>query len=241
MYQPRRPPLRQTLAEAVALLSPTPTSEIDQLVGRVPRGDGHAVLVLPALLRGDRYTEQARAVLTKIGYVVYGWDLGINIGPAKRLLDGSLERLRHIAETHGPVSLVGFSLGGLFARWLSLRSPQHVRDVITLCSPIHDAADSFWLPLKPFLGMWPDVDVAKLAEEIARPLPVPLTCVVSRADGIVHWTSCCDHDASPEDVIEITGPHALIARSPTVLSIVAERLARATPSRTNDPPPSATT
>ena len=57
----------------------------------MPRGDGHAVLVLPALLRGDRYTEQARAFLTEIGYVAYGWDLGINIGPAKRLLDGSLE------------------------------------------------------------------------------------------------------------------------------------------------------
>jgi pimeloyl-ACP methyl ester carboxylesterase len=241
VYQPRRPPLRQTLAEAVALLSPTPTSAIDQLVAHAPQGDGHAVLVLPALLRGDRYTESARSFLTGIGYIVYGWDLGINIGPAKRLLDGSLERLRQIAVKHGPVSLVGFSLGGLFARWLSLQSPQLVRDVITLCSPIHDAADSFWLPLKPFLGMWPDVDVAKLAQEIARPLPVPLTCVVSRTDGIVHWTSCCDHGASPEDVIEITGPHALIARSPAVLSIVAERLARATPNRTSGPPPSART
>jgi hypothetical protein len=226
MYQPRRPPLRQTLAEAVALLSPTPTLEIDRLVAQAPRGDGHAVLVLPALLRGDRYTEQAREFLAEIGYVPYGWQLGINIGPAKRLLDGSLERLRLIAEKHGPVSLVGFSLGGLFARWLSLQSPQHVRDVITLCSPIHDAAGSFWLPLKPFLNMWPDMDVAALAGEIAQPLPVPLTCVVSREDGIVHWTSCCDHEAPPADVIEITGPHALIARSPTVLSIVAERLAR---------------
>src|SRR5580704_9646633 len=105
MYQPRRPPLRQTLAEAVALLSPTPTLEIDRLVAQAPRGDGHAVLVLPALLRGDRYTEQAREFLAEIGYVPYGWQLGINIGPAKRLLDGSLERLRLIAEKHGPVSL----------------------------------------------------------------------------------------------------------------------------------------
>ena len=226
MYQPRRPPLRQTLAEAVALLSPTPTLEIDKLIARAPRGDGHAVLVLPALLRGDRYTEQVREFLAEIGYVPYGWQLGINIGPAKRLLDGSQERLRLIAEKHGPVSVVGFSLGGLFARWLSLRSPQHVRDVITLCSPIHDAADSFWLPLKPFLNMWPDMDVAALAGEIAQPLQVPLTCVVSREDGIVNWRSCCDLDAPPADVIEITGPHALIARSPTVLSIVAERLAR---------------
>src|SRR5579872_3091961 len=241
MCQPRRPPLRQTLAEAVALFSPTPILEIERVVAQAPRGDGHAVLVLPALLRSDHFTDQVRGFLGELGYVAHGWELGLNIGPTKRLLDGSLERLRQIADERGPVSVVGFSLGGLFARWLSLRSPDQVRDVITVCSPIHDAADSFWLPLKPFLGMWPDVDIAKLAAEIAQQLPVPLTCVVSRQDGIVHWTSCCDQGAPPEDMIEITGPHALIARSPTVLSIVAERLARATPNRTSGPPPSATT
>ena len=241
MHQPRRPPLRQTLAEAVALLSPTPNLEIDALLASAPRGDGHAVLVLPALLRGDGYTTQVRMFLTALGYSPHGWDLGVNIGPSKRLLCGAMNRLHELSDEHGPVSLVGFSMGGLFARWLSLQEPERVRQVITVCSPIHDAADSFWLPLKPFLGMWPDVDVAKLAKEIAEPVPVPLTCLVSPEDGIVHWISCFDHDAAAEDVIEIPVPHALIVRSPEVMAIVASRLARVMPSRTSAPRPFATT
>jgi hypothetical protein len=109
-----------------------------------------------------------------------------------------------------------------------------------VCSPIHDAVDSFWLPLKPFLGLRPDVDVAKLAGEIAQPLSVPLTCLITPEDGIVHWISCFDHDAAVEDVIEISVPHALIVRSPEVMAIVAARLARVMPSRTSAPRPCAT-
>ncbi len=241
MHQPKRPPLRQTFAEALALLSPTPNLGVNTLLGSVLRGDGHAVLVLPALLRGDGYTAQVRAFLTALGYPTYGWNLGTNVGPSRRLLDGAIDRLRELSDAHGPVSLVGFSMGGLFARWLSKQEPQRVRQVITVCSPIHAAAESFWLPLKPFLGLWPDVDVARLAEEIAQPLSVPLTCLISPEDGIVHWASCFDHDAAVEDVIEVPVPHALIGRSPRVMTIIAARLARAMPSRTSAPRPCATT
>jgi pimeloyl-ACP methyl ester carboxylesterase len=241
MHQPRRPPFRQTFAEAIALLGPTPNLDIDDLLAIVPRGDRHAVLVLPALLRGDGYTTQAREFLSALGYSAHGWGLGLNIGPSKRLLEGAFDQLRELSDAHGPVSLVGFSMGGLFARWLSQQAPERVRQVITICSPIHNAAESFWLPLKPFLGLWPDVDVAKLADDVAHPLSVPLTCLVSPDDGIVHWVSCFDHQAAAEDVIEIPVPHALIVRSPEVMAIVAARLARAMPSRTSAPRPCATT
>jgi pimeloyl-ACP methyl ester carboxylesterase len=239
MRQSKRPPFRQTFAEAMALLSSTPNLGVDELLATTPRGDGHAVLVLPALLRGDGYTTQARALLSGLGYSAHGWGLGVNIGPSNRLLDGAIDRLRELSDAHGPVSLVGFSMGGLFARWLSHQAPERVRQVVTVCSPIHDAADSFWLPLQPFLGLWPDV--ARLADEIAQPLSVPLTCLVSPEDGIVHWVSCFDSEAAVEDVIEISVPHALIVRSPEVMAIVAARLARAMPSRTSDLQPCATT
>jgi hypothetical protein len=222
----RRPALRRTIAEAAALISPPARPPIDSLLTGVPRGDGHAVLVLPALLRGDRYTSYMRRFLTTIGYVSHGWNLGVDIGPTRRLLNGVADRLVKLSDQHGRLSIVGFSMGGLFARWLSLHMPERIRQVITVCSPIDQPARNFWLPLGPFLGLWPGVDLSKLTEEIAQSLPVPGTFLFSRDDGLVNYAACRDAHAAPEDNIEINGPHVLIARNPQVLMIVAHRLAR---------------
>ncbi len=191
------------------------------------------MLVLPALARGDPYTAQVRDFLRRIGYSAHGWDLGTNIGPTKRLLDGSTARLIDLSNRHGPVSLVGFSIGGLFARWLALRMPDRVRQVITVCSPIHEPARNFWLPLGPLLGVWSGADLYKLSEEMARPLPMPRTVMYSREDGLVNWTACVDA-ACPEDCIEITGAHVLIACNPQVMTILAERLAGQSAHRSAD-------
>lgn len=223
----RRPPLRLTLAEGIALIWPAPKPDLASLLATAPRGDGHSVLVLPALARGDPYTARFRGFLSSLGYAVHGWNLGINVGPTRRLLDGAADRLLALCRTSGPVSIVGFSLGGLFARWLALRSPEQVRQVISVCSPIHEPARNFWLPLQPALGLWRGHDLRSLAEEVARPLPVPRTVLYSRSDGLVSWPSCLD-TACPEDCIEIAGPHVLIAGNAQVMGVVAERLARAT-------------
>jgi pimeloyl-ACP methyl ester carboxylesterase len=148
----RRPSLRLTLTEAVALVRPAPKLQTDDIVAAAPRGDGHSILVLPALARGAPYTAPVREFLTKLGYVAHGWNLGANTGPTKRLLDGAADRLVALSDQHGPVSIVGFSMGGLFARWLAMRMPDRVRQVITVCSPIHRAANTFWLPVEPLLG-----------------------------------------------------------------------------------------
>jgi pimeloyl-ACP methyl ester carboxylesterase len=134
----RRPSLRLTVAEAVALIGPTPKFSTDQIVASSPKGDGQTVLVLRALLCSDRCTFHIRRFLTAIGYSPHGWHLGVNIGPTRRLLDGAAERLINLSDEHGPLSIIGFSMGGLFARWLALRTPDRVRQVITVCSPIHD-------------------------------------------------------------------------------------------------------
>jgi pimeloyl-ACP methyl ester carboxylesterase len=222
----RRPSLRLTAAEAVAFIGRGPRFPLDQIVANAPKGDGHSVLVLPALLCGDRYTAYVRRFLTMIGYSVHGWNLGVNIGPTRRLLDGTTDRLIDLSDEHGPMSIIGFSMGGLFARWSALRMPDRVRHVITVCSPIHEPARNFWLPLDRFLGLWPGVDLHKLMEEVAQPLPVGGTFLFSRDDGLVNPAACWDASVPPDDNIEISGPHVLIARNPQVMSILAERLAR---------------
>ena len=145
--------------------------------------------------------------------------------PIERLLNGATHRLQELSSEHGPVSIVGFSMGGLFARWLALRMPGRVRQVVTVCSPIHQPARNFWLPLEPLLGVWRGHDVRELARQVAQPLLVPCTALYSRADGLVNWRACLDASCR-EDWVEITGPHVLIACNPRVIASIAERLAR---------------
>jgi pimeloyl-ACP methyl ester carboxylesterase len=224
-FAPRRPSIRLSIVEAVALTKPTPKIDLGNQAAKVQKGDGRTVLVMPPLGRGDACTIVVREFLTRIGYDAHGWNLGVNPGPTARILNGVADRLQELFDVRGAVSLLGFSMGGIFGRWLALRKPEQVRQVITVRSPIHEPARSFWLPLGPLIGFWRGHDLNKLAEEIARPLPVPRTILFSREDGIVNWLSCVDRSC-PEDCFEIAGPHTLIAHNPRVMSIVADRLAR---------------
>ena len=80
-------------------------------------------------------------------------------------------------------------MGGLFARWSALRMPNRARQVITVCSPIHEPARNFWLPVGPFLRLWRGDDLRMLADEVARPLPAPCTVLFSRKNGLVNLVS----------------------------------------------------
>jgi pimeloyl-ACP methyl ester carboxylesterase len=101
-----------------------------------PRGDGHGVLIFPGLLAHDPSTGPRRGFLRWLGYDARGWDLGRNYGPTEAVLAG-LPRalLRHAERTGRPVSLIGWSLGGIYAREVARRHPGQVRQVITLGSP----------------------------------------------------------------------------------------------------------
>jgi hypothetical protein len=88
----QRPPIRLIAAEAVTLIA-TSFTQADLMPPTVHRGDGHAVLVLPALLGGDPYTAFVRQFLTSVGYSAHGWNLGLNVGPTKRLPEGASYRV----------------------------------------------------------------------------------------------------------------------------------------------------
>jgi pimeloyl-ACP methyl ester carboxylesterase len=222
----RRPMLRLTAAEIIAWTKWTARLNREKHVVDAPAGDGHAVLVLPAFLHGDSYTAEVRGFLDNKGYAVFGWNLGINVVPSKRRLDGVRDRLIEISNQHGPVSIVGFSMGGLFARWLSMQMPDRVRQIITVCSPIHEPDRNFWLPLGPVLRVLSDVDLHQLTDEIAQPLRVSATILLNRNDGMVNFEACVDQHADHDRVIEIGCPHALIAHNSEVTRILAETLAR---------------
>ena len=110
----------------------------------VPRGDGHPVLVLPGLIATDASTAPLRRFLRGRGYAVQGWKQGRNLGPREGVVEKMHETLADMHATSGrKVSVIGWSLGGVYARELARTTPEHVRQVITLGTPLYgDAHDT---------------------------------------------------------------------------------------------------
>jgi pimeloyl-ACP methyl ester carboxylesterase len=190
------------------------------LLTALPRGDKHPVLVLPRLHATDTSTTTLRTVLKGLGYRTYGWQLGRNIGPTSKVVHGMRARLDHLTNRHqSPVTLIGWSLGGIYARQLARRAPQAVRQVITLSSPIrlarheqsranrlfHLHAHEHIEPLNPPL------------EDGEEPLPVPATSVYTPLDGIVAWRTCLDEPSPRTENIAVLASHLGIANHPAAL------------------------
>jgi pimeloyl-ACP methyl ester carboxylesterase len=199
------------------------------LLRRAPRGDGHHVLVLPGLGGGDATTRAMRAFLRRLDYYVHAWRLGTNWGPTDRIIDGLGERFRVLFSEHGRrLSLIGHSMGGIYARELARRAPQAVRQVITLGSPVRWGPDST-SNAEPLYRTLSRVhsDRAKGAprREVAHVTPgVPLTAVFTYTDGIVHWSSCVVNPSSQQESIEVRGSHSGLIHNPVALLVVADRL-----------------
>ena len=97
------------------------------LLKAAPAGDGHAVIVFPGLGAGDLTTVPLRNFLRAQGYETYGWDLGLNLGPREGVLQKSIDRVQDIQQESGrKVSLIGWSLGGLYAREFAKALPDQV-------------------------------------------------------------------------------------------------------------------
>jgi hypothetical protein len=192
-----------------------------------PRGDGHGVLVLPGLLASDTSTVPLRRFLAWLGYDVRGWDLGRNRGPTEEVLAG-LPRalLDHAGRTGGPVSLVGWSLGGIYARELARRHRRQVRQVITLGSPFALTDSRQSRAHGPYQRL-SHLHAARLPsrEQRARPIGVPSTAVYSRRDGIVSWLACVAPESRLHQNVEVRCSHIGFGVDPATLWLIADRLA----------------
>lgn len=210
---------------ALARSSTRLTGELPALAA-LPKGDGHAVLVIPALFSCDRLTRGFRAVLTGLGYVAEGWGAGINFGPTQASWAHLAARLLALAARSGsPISLVGHSLGGVMARALASEHPALVRRVITICSPFRLPTASPLAPAYRFLSRWHVADEI-LLPRLIEPPPVPTTAIYSPRDGVVAWSSCVDRPGQFRENVMVDGRHSTMLANPKAISIVAERLAR---------------
>jgi hypothetical protein len=173
------------------------------LLRLAPRGDAHPVLVLPGLMASDVSTGTLRRWIGRLGYPAVGWELGRN-RPTPEILDALPPLLTRLADRHGAtVSIVGQSLGGIYARRLAERAPHHVRQVISLGSPFRQARG-----------------------RLGRPLRVPSTSVYSPWDGVVDWRACLQDEGPTSENIAVHAAHLGMGFDPAVLWIVADRLAQ---------------
>jgi pimeloyl-ACP methyl ester carboxylesterase len=201
------------------------------LLRSVGRGDRHPVLVLPGFSGDDHSTVPLRLVLRAQGYWTHGWGLGPNLGPTDRVLDGIEHRLDHLWNRHGrKVSLVGWSLGGVYARELARDHPHAVRQVITLGSPfrMREGDQSSVSHLADGLSsQWrADALRAAWAEQDKPPLPVPSTAIYSRTDGVVRWHICIDEESDQHENVEVFGSHSGLGFNPAAVYVVSDRLAQ---------------
>jgi pimeloyl-ACP methyl ester carboxylesterase len=180
-----------------------------------PRGEPHPVLVLPGLMASDLSTGVLRAWLERLGYPVVGWALGRNRGPTQEVVDELPRLLDRLAGEHrAAVSVVGWSLGGIYARRLAGRVPGQVRQVITLGYPFALPAASGAARRRTSRG------------PTARPLSVPSTAIYSRWDGVVDWRACRQEPGPRSENVAVHSSHLGMGHDPAVLWVVADRLAQ---------------
>lgn len=197
------------------------------LLQLAPRGDGHPVVVLPGLIAGDESTAVLRRYLVGRGYQVHGWGLGRNLGPREGIeagMFGLLETLH--AEKGLKVSLIGWSLGGAYARLLAAKRPDLVRCVVTLGSPFSAGPRSTnaWRIYESLSGQSAhDADHWKYVRATPR---VPTSSIFSRSDAIVSWQGSQEQVGPQSENIEVHASHLGLGANPSVLYALADRLSQ---------------
>jgi len=225
----RPPGLGLLLAEARGIFEFNASLLLSPILLRAPRGDGHPVLALPGFLAGDLSMAPMRRYLRELGHDTYAWQMGRNTRGVSRTRAALRDRLAAIhSVTTRKVSIVGWSLGGIFARDLALQAPEMVRSVITLGTPFANdvrATNATWL-YEAMSGEAVE-DNPELRTAIAGDLPVPATSIYSRTDGIVNWRTCLSRASDTSENIEVhLASHIGLGVNPAALWAVADRLAQ---------------
>jgi hypothetical protein len=218
-----------------------------RLFERIDQGDGHAVLCIPGFVTGDFSTKHLRKNLEQLGYTSYGWEAGMNWGPSNKRLDDLHKHFLDVTKKHqGKVSIIGWSLGGVYARELARAHPELTRCVITLGAPfgagehpesIDPVLKKIFHILNPESRFLTDLELQKQA---IMPPPVPTTSIYSQDDGVVNWKTSLNPDVELSENIDITpsnpipdlgASHVGLVNNPASVIAIADRLLESAPEK----------
>ena len=236
---PKPPRALFTLLEGRALLEMALLPALYPLLHGTPHGDGHPVLLVPGFTASDATLVGLSAFLRSRGYHVETWGLGQNTGFKLKFSHALEQKLRFMHHRHRrKVSLVGWSLGGVYAFYAAHSAPECVRSVVSLVSPMKFSTDEMLdVPVVVkaayrYLAhpMGPVAHLAHVRSKVLRaPPPVPSTCVFSMTDGIVPPEAARieDTDDDQHENIWVPGSHVGLGFNAAVMWILADRLAQA--------------
>jgi pimeloyl-ACP methyl ester carboxylesterase len=231
----KRPAIYHSILEARVPLEAASLLVSYPLLSSLPHGDGHPVLVVPGLTAGDGGTWALRQFLDGLGYASHAWCSGRNVGPMAGSEKRLLQKVQQLSEQYqAPVSVIGWSMGGLFARYVAHEKPELVRNLITLGSPIGLSAEADNVAsLLARVGRNISLaDFTNLVDEKSwhhwrRTPPVPTSALYTRTDGACHWSSTMDpleHDQAEN--IRVPGSHVGLTHNVLVYRVLADRLAQ---------------
>ena len=230
-FTPRPPHRLLTLAEPGRALGELASFyALRPLMSQLPKGDGHAVLVLPGFMASDSSTRPLRKLLCDLGYHASGWGLGRNVRVDNARIEAMKDLVKGLYKDTGnqKVSIVGWSLGGVFARELAKMLPDQVRQVISLGSPISDDRDhtNARRLFEFFNGEEPEPLKEGQFANLHEAPPVPNTSILTKTDGVVHWRGSVQSGGKQSENIEVFASHCGLGVNPCAIYAIADRLAQ---------------
>lgn len=221
-----RPPLRLLAGELVALTEPfrRPFRALDVAPAPAPR----TVLLLPGFATHPVRMRYLARQLERAGHKVKRWGLGFNFGPTEENLSYLEARLEEIHARYGrDVVLVGWSLGGLFARELAKRRPEQVAKVITMGTPFSGSprANNAWRIYQFVAGH--RVDQPPVDTVVAQKPPVETVALWSPRDGIISPRSARGLPGERDRAVALRCTHIGFSYSPEAVHAVLGELDRA--------------
>jgi hypothetical protein len=189
-------------------------------------GGGRPVIVIPGFMVHDVISIRLRRTLTAAGYDARGWGMGLNRGLRSDTMEALVSLLEEVhAVTGRKVALVGWSLGGLFAREVAKLRPHLVERVLTLASPFSGdpRANNVWRVYERIAGH--PVDAPPIVVRLAEKPPVPTIALWTRADGLVSPHCARGLDGERDVEVEVECTHLDIISNPRAVAAILDALA----------------